>query len=171
MSSRPGNTNPGDLVLTHGHSVVHRAIRAAQAVRFRGDRRPYAFFNHAAIIADRWGEVIEATAGGVRRSHLASYTADGYQYVVVDAGADQHDRAQIVAFAESCLGQQYGFLTIAALLAWTVFGGKLVIGLDGTEICSGLAAQALVRDGANFPRQPTMCMPADLAEYFNVKGA
>jgi len=160
------DTRPGDLVLAHGSTLVHRAIRAAQAVRFRGARRRYAYWNHVAVIVGHRGELVEAMTSGVRRSWLDAYTADARDYRVVNVGSTAPDRDEIVAFAESCVGQEYGFLTIVSILGWTLFGGHLIVGLDGTEICSGLAAQAVVRDGTIFTKNPASMMPADLAEHY-----
>lgn len=165
------DTQPGDIVLTHGHSLIHKGIRFAQNIRFRGERRRFAYWNHAAVVVGKHGEIIEAQARyGVRKASLAVEYAD-LHYDVVDVKQTQADRDEIVAFAESCLGQDYGFLTIISLMMWTSFGGKFIFGLDGTEICSGLAAQAQVRGTANFPRMPSMMMPADLAEYYEVERA
>lgn len=165
----PPVTNPGDLVLTHGGSLVHQAIRAAQAIRFRGPRRKFTYWNHVAVVVGKHGEIVEAMPKGVRRSHVEAYEADARDYQIVNVGSSDADRAQMVAFAESCVGQQYGFLTIVTLLVWVLFGGKLVLGLDGTEICSGLAAQAVVRDGTIFARNPAQMMPADIAEHYRVR--
>lgn len=158
-------------MLTHGHTLVHRGIRVAQTIRFRGERRQFAYWNHAALVVGTKGEIIEAQARyGVRLSSLDVEYADRH-YVIVDSCQSSEDRDEMVAFAASCVGQEYGFLTIIGLLGWVLFGGKLIIGLDGTEICSGLVAQALVRGTANFPKMPSMCMPADLAEYYDVRRA
>jgi uncharacterized protein YycO len=157
---------PGDFILTHGTAAVNRGIRFGQKLRFRGERREYAFWNHAALVV-YGGNVIEALTHGVTMNKLSKYSDVEYTVVHIEASAE--DRVQVCNFAQSCLGDRYGFLTIASLAVWTLFGGNIELSLDGTEICSGLVAQAVVRAGYIFKRDPSHMTPADLAEHFGVR--
>lgn len=160
-------TNPGDFVLTHGHTAISKGIRVVQRARFRGDRRKFAYWNHAALLVGDSGEIVEAHGHGVRKANVnREYLAR--QVTVVKLGYDQRDRDQAVAYALSCVGEGYDFATILGLLGWVTFGGRLVIAVAGTEICSSLVANSLVRCGPIFPRPPITMMPADLAHFYDV---
>jgi len=159
----------GDIVLTHGDHWTSKLIRFGQRLRFRGPRRDFARWNHAALVLDREGNLAEALSRGVERTNLSKYK--GTDYYLVRVECSDEDRRQIAAFAESVLKHRttYGWLTIVSLFFTLAFGSTFIIGKIGTAICSGFASEALVRTGAVFERPPSYMMPADLAEYFSVK--
>jgi hypothetical protein len=161
-------TTPGDFVLTHGHGIISGLIRFGQAIHFRGERSHYAHWTHCALIVGTNGEIVEARAGGVHDANLNVEYAEKDRVIVRMDGSDQRDRDQAVAFAASCVGDRYGFLTIIGIAIWILCGGGLVIGLARTEICSVLVAEALTRYGVIWPRNPAMLMPAEIAEFYDV---
>lgn len=150
---------PGDFILVHGKGVAPRLIQFSQRLRFNSD---CARWNHAALyIGD--GTFIEAKGGHhARRVPRSAYTGEEVREVRVGCG-DTAMRANAVAFANAQLGDGYGYLTIVGLVGWCLFGGKLTIGLSGTDICSGLVARSVERMGVIFDRDPATVMPADLA--------
>lgn len=172
-STRPGqhtvDLSPGDFILTHQNGIIYSLIRFGQRLRFRGADRSFAFWNHAALVVHSMGDIIEAHPRGVRKANLYKEYNDKEYTVVKQTDITDRDREQMIKFAESCVGQQYGFLTILSLGLWCIFGGKFNFSLDGTEICSGLVARALERNGEIFSRDPCREMPADLARHFQVK--
>lgn len=163
--------NTGDIVLTHGKYWTSRMIRLGQSLRFRGARRPFAHWNHVALVLDSDGNLGEALSDGVVRTNISRY--EGTEYHLVRVQCSTEDRAQILAFANAVLDApsrtRYGWLTIVSLFFTLTLGSKLVFGKVGTAICSGFACEALVRTGAIFPRPPAHMMPADAAEYFAVE--
>ncbi len=160
------NPQPGDFMLTHGVEWTDRLIRFGQRLRFRGADAPYAHWNHCAIFADAEGGIIEALAQGVAQRNIALY--HGTEYTVVSIQASLEDRQQAVTFAEKCVGEAYGWLTIVSI-AWTLLtGGRFSFAIDGQQICSGLVARAEERTWAIFDRDPAHIMPADLARYYQV---
>jgi hypothetical protein len=162
-----GLVKPGDFILTHGSSWVNRGIRFGQRIRFRGRDRSYAFWNHVAVVETSGGGIIEARGRGVRRALLDDYRH--CPYAVLDVGASEADREEMLAFLRHCVGDPYGFVQIATLITWLATGGKLTVGMDGTEICSQLAARVAERAGAIFDRDPATVMPADFARHYDVK--
>lgn len=154
-----------DFILVHRRGLVARLIRFGQRLRFPKEA---AYWNHAAIY-DGKNCLIEAKGGHhARRVSLASY--DGVDYLVVPINCgDEAMRENAQSFARSQLGAPYGYLTIVALVGWIFTGGKLTIGLSGSDICSGLVARALERTGAIFTRDPECVMPADLAVHYGVR--
>lgn len=158
---------PGDFVLTHGSALISKIIRFGQRLRIHGDDREYTHWNHAALIVDEQGTVIEALGKGITRRSLSDYDPTEYQVVRIDAAKE--DRAQAVAFAESCVGQPYAWFTIVSISLSLLTGGKFAFGFEGQHICSGLVARSLERTSAIFNRMPTHIMPADLAKYYQVE--
>jgi len=87
-----------------------------------------------------------------------------------DAWQDVIDvnRTHEVEFAQACLHNHYGWLTIVSIALSLLTGSKLGFGVDGQEICSALVARCLERTGEIFPTDPWHIMPADLAKYYDV---
>ena len=139
-----------------------------QALRHRGRNRKYIRWTHAALITSRAGDLIEAVASGVRRSHLREYKDVEYRIVRLGEIADERDREKMIRYAEWCLGEEYGFSILFSIGFSLLTGGKLRFGFDGQAICSGLVARALERTNAIFDKSPSHIMPADLAKYFKV---
>jgi hypothetical protein len=162
-------TVPGDFILTHGNNLFDRLIRWGQALRFRGHRRRFARWNHASLIVDDQGGIIEAQSRGVRRENLSKYQPT--EYYLVHIHASDQDRAEAVRYAHWALAhrERYGRLTIISVAIALLTGTHLYFGLEGQEICSGLVARALERTQAIFAHDPGHMMPADLAEHYNVE--
>jgi hypothetical protein len=161
----------GYVVLTHGTHLMSRLIRVGQGLRFRGDRRRYARWNHAALVLDADGNLGEALSLGVVRTNISKYK--GTDYYLVEADCSSEDRAQVLAFANAVLDApertRYGWWTIASLAVSQLTGSRFVFGRIGTAICSGFVAEAQVRTGAIFPRPPAYMTPADLAAHYGVE--
>ncbi|HZU71790.1 MAG TPA: hypothetical protein VE990_03370 [Acidimicrobiales bacterium] len=160
---------PGDFLLTHRQALLSRFIRVCQRRMLSGEDKEFAFWSHAALVVSTEGELIEAVHRGVQRVSASEYRDVEYRVVHVDA--DDHDRAEAVAFAEwaAASHQRFGHLTMVSILFTVATGSRLSFELDGTEICSGLVARAEERTGAIFDRDPTHVMPADLARYYDVR--
>lgn len=160
----------GYIVLTHGAHWTSKMIRFGQRLRFRGPRRPFARWNHVALVLDPEGNLAEALSGGVEETNLSKYTGTDYHLVRVQCSDE--DREQIGAFAAAILNApgrtKYGWVTIVSLFFTLGFGSTIMFGKIGTAICSGFASEALVRTGAILPRPPAYMMPADVAEHFSV---
>lgn len=168
---------PGDLLLVKTHHFVSRLIRFGQ----RGYGEPYESFNHVAVYVGD-GEIVEALTGGVVLSPADKYPVGDTRVAVVLAhGASPgvpmeketqswlDMRANAVEFARSCVGDEYGWTTILCIALKVLFRGKLNFGVQGTAICSGLAARSLERLGYNFsPFDPAELTPAYLARMFTV---
>ena len=169
----PGETapdpQPGDFILTHGNAWFNKCIRIGQRLRFRGADRKYTVWDHAALVVDENGGLIEAAGPGVQRTDLSAYRDIEYHFVRLGVAVGETDRAEAVAFAEWSLGEQYGWLTIVSITLGLLTGGRLTFGFEGQQICSGLVARALERTPAIFDRDPADIMPADLAKYYRVE--
>ena len=162
------NPVPGDFILTHGNSWTSKMIRFGQKLKYWGTDAIYTRWNHAAMIVSQNGDIIEALGGGVQKRNIAVYKGTEY-HVISLQGVDATDRAHEVEFAEACLNESYGWLTIVSIALSLLFVSKFGFGLDGQEICSALVARCVERTGEIFPQDPWHIMPADLAKYFDVK--
>jgi uncharacterized protein YycO len=167
-AAQPGEYDPGDFILTHGSAFYSKLIRFGQRLRFRGNNRKYAWWNHAAMIVSDTGDLIEALGPGVEKTHIDKYKLTEYHLVRLGSLAVHRDRQQVVDFAAWSVGEKYGWSTIVSIAFALLFGGRFNFGIDGQTICSGLVARALERTNAIFDRTPSHIMPADLARYFKV---
>ena len=153
---------PGDFLLVHGHTIISRLIQFGEWLRFRaGDR-----WTHMATL-ETSDTIIEAVAQGVVRTPLAFY--DSYDRVLDRSRLDGHDVPQTVTFLRSCLGQPYGVLTFIGIALRILTPGRgLWLGLNGTEICSGLGMQAQTRGWVIPAVDPASMTPAEVAELYGV---
>ena len=163
------NLQAGDFILTHENDLFGRLIQFAQAIRYHGADRKYTWWNHAALIVDEQGSLIEALSQGVSQTNISHYTPAEYHLVRLGSTANDEDRAEAVRFARSAVGDTYGWLTIINITLRLLTGGKLAFVIDGQFICSGLVARAMERTRAVFDRNTEGIMPADLAKYYQVE--
>lgn len=161
MASEPA-PRPGDFLLVHRPGIVSGLIRWGERLRLRSGAR----WSHAAFVEDT-DTVIEALTRGVVRTPISTY-AD-VPHVLVFARLAPVDAEQAVRFAQSCVGREYGWLTVLSIaLRFLTPGRGLWFGTSGTSICSGLVAEALCRGWAIFDVEPCAMTPADLADAYGV---
>ncbi|MDQ6918717.1 MAG: hypothetical protein M3Z98_05085 [Candidatus Dormibacteraeota bacterium] len=158
---------PGDFILTHRHHPVSRMIRLAQAVR--GRDRKYSYWSHAAVIVAEDGSLVEAETKGVVRSPLSKYEPAEYHLVDIGDTAGECDRRQVAAFAESLVGQPFGFLDMLSVGLSLFTGAKINVSYESHLMCSALVARALERTDAIFRDEPSHMLPADLARFYGVE--
>ncbi len=155
----------GDFILCHRAGLIPAIIRLGQGLRFRGDQRKYAYWNHAALILSADGEIVEALSTGVRAGSIERYRH--VEYTLVRVGAQELDQRQIARFAGTILGERYGWATIACCALNILTGSGVSFGYQNQLICSGLVALAQLRAGACFDRLAQDILPADLARYYD----
>lgn len=150
---------PGDFLLCHRRGIGSATIRLGERIKYH-----QGYWSHAAYIITPT-EIIEALTGGVDRNPLSVY--HDIDYALVHTALDPHDVLQANAFAESCVGQRYGYLTdVGIALRFLTPGRGLWLGMNGTEICSGLVAQAEVRGPVNFAVDPSSISPTELGRQY-----
>jgi len=161
----------GDVILTHSRNWVGWLIRFGQALRFRGDRRVYANWNHACLAVSP-SVVVEALSHGVVLSPISKY--EQTEFALVRTPLSAEDQEQMVQFAAAVVRERtkYGYFEIASLalsLLWP-FKRKLRFLNIATIICSGLVAEIRVRGWDIFPEAPIFMEPAGLAEHYDARG-
>jgi uncharacterized protein YycO len=161
---------PGDFILTHSSGIYGRVIRFGEALRYRGQDKVFAHWSHAAIFVDNDGNIIEALGGGVQKRNISVYHGTEYVVVHLPLITTPPDRDEAVKFADFCLNDAYGWLTIINVALCLLTGAKISFGVDGQQICSALVARCIERIGEIFTEaEPWHIMPADLAKHFDVR--
>ena len=161
---------PGDLFLTHDDYWAAKVIRIGQRLRYHGEVRKYAFWNHAGAFLDADGTIVEAMGQGVVIRNISKY--QNRTYAVVRITATEADRAQMVRFYRSQAEQRasYGYATIVSIGLTLVTGSKFSFTSHASHICSGLCAAGITRGDYVLEQSPVHTMPADLAKMFDVPG-
>jgi len=161
----------GDFYLTHQidrppFPPAFWAIRLGQRLRYRGEWRAYAYWNHAGVFVDDQGMVVEALNSGVVQRNISAYKPE--EYTIVYMAMSDDDRQQVRECALDHVGSRYGWLSIVNIF-FRLFGGKLSYSIQGSKICSALVATCLQAAGYTFRGfDPNRIMPADLAWLANV---
>jgi hypothetical protein len=158
----------GDIVLVRTNHFVSKLIRFGQ----RSYGKEFSQWNHVAIVVatPEDPKIVEALTKGITESPLSKYPAEDIKIVhAMPRGLTLINtfdmRYNAALFAASCKGESYGFMTILAIALKTLFKGRFNFGVQGTSICSGLAARSLERMGYNFqPYDPAELTPAYLAK-------
>jgi uncharacterized protein YycO len=169
IAGRP-HARQGDFILTHSTGLYGTLIRFGEGLRYWGTDAQFAHWSHAAIFVDDDGTIIEALGGGVQKRNISVYRDTEYVVVYLPESTCRPDRQHAGDFAEFCLSDKYGWLTIVSIGLSLLTGGKFGFGIDGQQICSALVARSIERIGEIFKEsEPWHIMPADLAKHFDVR--
>jgi len=139
-SAAPVAVKAGSLVLCESPDIIGRAIRLGEWIRWRGGCR----WNHAAIAIEDGDNplVVQATGHGVSGTQRLHDLQGGFVAVIPPPlGVNSES---IVRFATEQIGDHYGFLTIAGIVASQLSPSFLQFqtGRYNTWICSALAAES-----------------------------
>ena len=162
----PQKFTPGDFILVSTNGILAKCIRTGQFLRYHGKIRAYSHWNHAAIIVDTEGTVVEAAGRGVRYSNINEYKE--IEYYLVSTKLNKQSRDQTIAAAKSFVRDKYGWFTIVSIMLQLITGVEFQFSFGNSIICSGLVAQSLWAGGIIFDSNPYQMMPADLASAYNV---
>lgn len=157
---------PGDFILVSTNGILAKCIRTGQFLRYHGKLRDYSHWNHAAIIVDTEGTVVEAAGRGVRYSNISEYKET--EYYLVSTKLNKQSRDQAVAAAKSFVKDKYGWFTIISIMLQLITGIEFQFSFGNSVICSGVVAQSLWAGGIIFDSNPYQMMPADLASAYDV---
>ena len=162
----PQKFNPGDFILVSTNGILAKFIRFGQFIRYHGKMKPFSLWNHAAMIIDEEGTIVEAVGRGVRYAHIDEYK--NVEYYLVNTKLNKQSREQAISACNSFVKDQSGWLTIVSIAFELITGIKLQFSLNNSMICSAVVAQSLWAGGVIFSRNPYQMMPADLAAAFNI---
>lgn len=159
----PDDPQPGDFLLTVISGTTGFWVRLAQAVI--GDTTKY---NHAALVIDSDGTLIEAMPGGARLGHLDSYRGqDVYYHRAYYLSVEE--RWKIADLGRQAEGVPYSFADYLAL-GLTYFGTtpewlRKYVSNSKRMICSQLVDECFRRAGYDLftdGRMPENVTPGDL---------
>jgi hypothetical protein len=162
----PVNFVPGDFVLVSTKGILAKFIRFGQFFRYHGKMKSFAYWNHAAMIVDEDGTIVEAVGRGVVVNNISDYK--GVEYYYVSTKINKQSRDQTVVACKSFIKDKYGFVTIISIALELLTGIKIQFNSSNSMICSAVVAQSLWAGGFIFDRNPYQMMPADLAAAFGV---
>ena len=162
----PTKFTPGDFILVSTNGIAAKLIRFGQFTRYHGKMKPFSKWNHAAMIVDENGTIIEAVGRGVSYGNISEYK--DVEYYLVSTKLNKQSRDQAIIACKSFLKDKYGWFTIASISLELLTGIKLQFSLNNSMICSAVVAQSLWAGGVIFDRNPYQMMPADLASAFNI---
>ncbi|SRR5260221_3352795 len=143
---------PGDFILTHGRSLFDILIQFFTM----------SHWNHSALIVDSKGSIIELVEGGIKKHKLSKYQHQ--EVFLVKVEFNDPDRKEILDYAYEMLRrhQKYGFAQIVSITFKIITKSRLIIKLDGTQICSEFVANALARGGVVWDTDTSLVSPADI---------
>ena len=106
---------PGDIGFARTNGLMGRLIRVGEWLRFKKGSH----WNHEFIVSDLVAEngeplIIQATLRGVTETARLSEVAPGGSYLTMPP-PDGVDRHEMLVFAKSQVGIEYGFWTILAI--------------------------------------------------------
>ena len=157
---------PGDFILVSTKGILAKCIRVGQVLRYHGKMRAYSHWNHAAMIIDSNGTIVEAVGRGVRISNINEYQES--EYYLVSTKLNKQNRDQAVAASKSFVKDKYGWFTILSIILQLVTGIEFQFSFGNSVVCSGVVAQSLWAGGVIFDSNPYQMMPADLASAYDV---
>ncbi len=148
------------FALCHGTTWLDKLIRFGERIR---SAPKDARWSHAAVVMPD-GSLIEALSHGVQRGSLAAYP----DHALLSFGCTKAQAEAAYAFAESCLGDEYGYLTDLSIGLDLLTPAFIHFKSGDTLICSELVARTLEHAGWISPKLDTShVMPSDLAAYFD----
>lgn len=166
VGEAPESFTVGDFVLTHQSAWTSRLIRFGQRIEFRGDRKKFAYWNHALWVTSVQGDIIEAVGKGVSKNNIVEYL--NQEYVVIHTQLSPVNVGQSLAYVESMINDGYGFIEDISIGFQLLFDLKVMVTYGDTIICSALVARGLEHAGEILSMNPYMVKPADLAEMANI---
>jgi uncharacterized protein YycO len=166
VGQEPPKFIPGDFILVSTTGILAKCIRAGQFLRYHNKMRPFAHWNHAAMIVDTDGTIVEAAGRGVRYANISEYKST--EYYLVSTKLNKQSRDQAVEAAKNFVKDKYGWFTILSIVMQLVTGIEFQFSFGDSVICSGLVAMSLWAGGVIFDCNPYQMMPADLASAYDV---
>ena len=161
--------DPGDFVLAHRHHALSGLISLAERRRFNGADAAFAHWSHAAVVVAGDGSLVEAETTGVVKSPISRYQDDEYHLIRLGSELTPAHRSKVVEYAQSQVGQAFGYLDLAGAALHLLFGWPLRWMRKNHQICSGLVTRALQQGGLVEDLDPALTLPADLAKAFGVR--
>ena len=154
--------SPGDFILCHSPTLLGKAIRLAERLR---DKGPGTQYNHAALIIDDKGTLIQAVARGLAYGHVDDYP----DHLLVHVTLDDTERQKAVDFGKYWLskGVKYNYLEDLSIGLDLLTPDFIHFKSPRAMICSEFVARAMSQTGWICPKLDVgHVRPDDLYNYF-----
>src|SRR5437016_3874284 len=108
---------PGNFFVTHGSDFFDKLIQIFTQAKW----------NHAGLITDHDGTIIELTSQGIKKHSITKYNLQ--DIYIVNVEMSEEDRQQVKDFSEVMLKkhEHYGFLTIASIAFKIITKSRLIV--------------------------------------------
>ncbi len=161
----------GDILLVHDFSFISKAIRLGERIKIFGnilrgratrlDLKNASKWNHAALIVDENGGLLQALGHGITDGNVSDYK----EFKILKSNFTPEQLQSVLKFAKSCVGVPYGYLDIVSI-ALDIFIPFAHFRDGNTLICSQFVAKAWEHGGWICPKLDTShVMPSDLEEW------
>lgn len=159
----------GDVLLVNDYTgssdLLGDLIRAGERARYGPS--DYARWTHSAMIVSADGDLVEALADGIDRTHISKYAKVQTLVVSPPVPADDPRRAYAVRFAEAQVGTKYDVLDFVAVAFSLLANLKVSVHSDGRFICSGLCARCTESyTDHGYPYPSEAMLPADIGDHW-----
>lgn len=123
-------------------------------------------WNHAGLIVDEKGTVIEMYQGGIQKSQVDKERED--QILIVRLPLNKRMRSAIKEYAAAMMNNKvkFGYLSLFSMALNKLTGWPVIIKMNGTMVCSEFVANALTRGGIIWQQDTSLITPADLYNQF-----
>lgn len=155
------NAKPGDIILCHSSGILGKLIRIGERIR---DPRKSAKWNHAAVVLDNNGSIMEALKHGISLGNISAYP----DHEVISNNFTQPQVEDLLRYAKAMQGVPYGYLTIISIALDLLLPFIAHFRSGKTLICSEFAAKTWEHAGWICPKIDTShVMPSDLDKWLN----
>lgn len=148
---------PCDFIVTHGSTFLNKLIQMGTLSRW----------NHAALITNKDGTILELTAKGIKKRNLFTHYHKK-EYFIVRVNMSIEDKHEVLKYASYQFAQyeKYGILTIVSMIFKILFKSHIELKVEGTQICSEFVAAALEHGGVIWSKDTERIYPSDLYNFF-----
>lgn len=160
----------GDFILIHLTDWPSVLVSIGQYFRFRRQDHVFAYWNHAAVVINEYGDTADCHFGKIRLGNVNRY--DLRWYTAVKTKISDESRLRASAYALDLISTKYTPLQLLVVriknILASLAGFNYNFGLHSWEMPGGFVAKVLDKTDAYFDRDCNTISPADLARYFNV---
>jgi|SRR5579884_9562 len=145
---------PGDFILGHKEDLHDKFIHLITRSKW----------NHAALIIDTKGTVVEMTQKGIQKSQVKREQEEEIYLVRMK----DLNREKVVDYAQKALKDKpkFSHLGLLSIIFHQLFKSPIVIKHTNKMVCSEFVINALSHGGVIWEKEPTLITPADLYKKF-----
>lgn len=160
----PDTFTPGDIGVSRvNEDALTQLIQAGNRAWY-GDVDA-SRWDHAWLVVDTNGDLVEANASGMERKNVEEYRGKDFM-IISPVGVPTETRQLACQFMLDHVGDQYGRLNFAGLVPQALFGWNIGVYSDSQFICSGAVARGTEKYISSYPRACESMLPTGLVVYW-----